>query len=257
MAVTLRSIYEGLSWFSTATHIEMCQDFLRKIKASGDDHLARLFVDSVTANASFNQVERPFLDSALLAGRKPLDEKSRGTNRVTFAMSQTPLLTVDESDGYSFRYVEREVPHLRTESAIQQEDKGWIDYIAATTTTPILGEIKYDSDQNAFYALIQLLTYLSELLTDRQLERTVRHRLFGESIGSIGQIDLHILLADFNDRGSKGKLIQPTCELASEFKRRLATCCPDLAQKVGNILCISATLPSAESPIHLKCLWRV
>ena len=63
MAVTLRSIYEGLSWFSTASHISMCNDFLRKIQANGDENLARLFADAVISNTPFNQVHTNFLDA--------------------------------------------------------------------------------------------------------------------------------------------------------------------------------------------------
>ena len=153
MLVTLRSIYEVLSWFSTASHIAMCDDLLRKINAAGADNLAQLFADAFVSNREFNQVDQPFVDDRLLENREPLNMNSRGTNRVAYAMSQADEIDVETLPTYVFRYLEREVPHLRTQMLNEHNDKGWIDYIAAINGTPILGEIKYDSDQNPFYAV--------------------------------------------------------------------------------------------------------
>lgn len=259
MAVTLRSIYEGLSWFSTASHIAMCDDFLRKIRANGDENLARLFSDAVRSNSTLNLVNQCFLDEDLIRNRTPLTEFSRGTNRVTYIMSNTSDIALSDSlFPYSFQYVEREVPHLRAETLIEQDDKGWIDYIAKIEGTPILGEIKYKSDQNPFYAFIQLITYLSEMATENQIERAINHQLFGDSITDITSFDLHILLANFNDRGEKGPLIESTFELARMFKIRLINDYPELANLLRHILCISASINDGEQQFaDTRCLWRV
>jgi hypothetical protein len=256
MAVTLRSIYEGLSGCSTANHIGMCDDFLKRINASENDNLAQLFADAFVSNRNFNQVEQSFVDENLLRDRKPLSKASKGTNRVAYAMSEAGKIDVKTSPSYEFQYLEREVPHLRTEKSNEHKDKGWIDYIAASNTTPILGEIKYDSDQNPFYAFVQILTYLSEMATPHQITRAVRHRLFGDSIDTIISFDLHIFLANFNDRGEKGRLIEPTRQLAVAFKERLQHDNPEAADCVGKILCIAGEIEKSTSTFSdVKLLW--
>lgn len=259
MAVTLRSIYEGLSWFSTASHITMCDDFLRKIRATGNENLVRLFADAVISNSPYNQVHTNFIDAEMLNNRMPLNENARGTNRVAYIMNNTPNIILNGLDApYTFQYVEREIPHLRAEYLEDQDDKGWIDYIAQSEGTPILGEIKYGSDQNPFYAFIQLITYLSEMATENQIQRAIAHRLFGDPITEITSFDLHIFLANFNDRGEKGRLIEPTYELANGFKRRLINDYPELANLLRHILCISASINDGEQHFaDTRCLWRV
>ncbi len=256
MPVTLRSLYEGLSWFSTASHTEMCGDFLRRINAQGEDNLARLFADALVSNNEFNQVDQPFVDDNLLENRKPLTPNSRGTNRVAYVMSNANPIDVGTQPPYAFRYLEREVPHLRTQALEEQDDKGWIDYIAVINRTPILGEIKYEADQNPFYAFIQILTYLSEIATPNQIRRAVQHRLFGEGVNTITSFDLHIFLANFNDRGEKGRLIDSTRQLAAAFKDRLQCDHPEAANSVGNTLCISGDIENGENTFSdVNLLW--
>jgi hypothetical protein len=245
-----------LSWFSTASHIAMCDDFLRKINAAGADNLAQLFADAFVSNREFNQVDQPFVDDRRLENREPLNMNSRGTNRVAYAMSQADEIDVETLPTYVFRYLEREVPHLRTQMLNEHNDKGWIDYIAAINGTPILGEIKYDSDQNPFYAFVQILTYLSEMATPNQINRAVRHRLFGGGIDEITSFDLHIFLANFNDRGEKGRLINLTQQLAVAFKDRLQRENPEAADSVGKILCISGQIEGRTSTFSdVNLLW--
>ena len=234
----------------------MCGDFLRRIDAQGADNLARLFADALVSNNEFNQVNQPFLDDELLENREPLTPNSRGTNRVTYAMSNAGLIDVGTQPPYVFQYIEREVPHLRTQALEEQNDMGWIDYIAAINETPILGEIKYEADQNPFYAFVQMLTYLSEMATPNQIERAVQHHLFGEDIDTISSCDLHIFLANFNDRGRKGELIELTRQLATGFKDRLQRDHPEAAISVGNILCISADIENGNGNFEdVNLLW--
>ena len=198
-----------------------------------------------------------FIDDDILNNRTPLSENSRGTDRVTYVMKTTSDITVGTQPPYKFQYVEREVPHLRTETMVEQDGKGWIDYIAKSDGTPILGEIKYNGDQNPFYAFIQLITYLSEMATENQIERANNHKLFGDGVEDIESFDLHIFLANFNDRGEKGKLIDLTFKLAKGFMKRLEEY-PELSQMIRNILCISATINETEpSFTELKCLWNI
>ena len=215
MATFLRELYEVLSCFSTATHSSMCDDLLRQLTAKGGDNLAAYFADALQANQTFSQIEQPFIPDTR-SGKT-------GTNPVAGALAKASPLTVvlPSAELYEFTFRHREIPHLRAATQSEQHDKGWIDYVARIGLSPILGEIKWKDDKNPFYAFVQLLTYLSEIATAAQIARSIRHDLFGPDLPPVPAFDLHLVLANFNDRGEKGKLIGPTQQLASAFKKRL------------------------------------
>ena len=228
MSTFLRQLYEVIGCFSTETHIAICNDLLRKLKAKGDGHLADIFADALKTNKTFSQIDCAFVP----VGRK----NDRGTNPVTMAMRRNDgLINVPRASTatYGFQFIQREIPHLRAKSLGEQEHKGWIDYIARTNERPILGEIKWKGDKNPFYAFIQLLTYLSEMATPNQIDRALKHQLFGKEISKLGAFDLHIFLANFNGRGKKGQLLALTHELARAFKAKLKAVHPKAAECVG------------------------
>ena len=141
-----------------------------------------------------------------------------------------------------------------------ESGRGGIDYVALRTSgkweQPCLGEIKVGADQNAFYAFIQLLTYLTELATEHQIERANKYALFGTSISENPSFDLHILLADFNQRGKKGELTGKTEALAKLFKESLWRFKPTLAGLVGSILCLEMDSECFEETKTLDLLWK-
>lgn len=253
MTTFLREIYEVLGCFSTATHMGMCEDLLRKLRATSRDNLASYFAKALEANKAFNQVECSFVPE----GR----ENNQGTNPVTTAMrGMNSGLNVELTSRttYQFIFLDREIPHLRAKTLGEQEGKGWIDYVAHSNLRPILGEIKWKDDKNPFYAFIQLLTYLSEMATSKQIERAMKHRLFGNEITDITAFDLHIFLANFNDRGEKGDLIESTRQLADAFKRRLNGDHPEAASCLGNVLCLFGTVDEETNSLpKLGCHWAV
>lgn len=259
MATFLREIYEVLGCFSTATHTAMCNDLLRQL-VNGErknGNLARYFADALKANTTtFSQVDQPFI---------PLTRKGKkGTNPVAEAMKTSTPLTIPTSASttYSFTFLQREIPHLRAKTKKEQRDKGWIDYVARTGSRPILGEIKWKGDKNPFYAFIQLLTYLSEIATPSQIERAIKHKLFGDGIASISTFDLHIFLGNFVERGDRVPMIELTRQLASEFTRRLRKDHPDVANCIGSVLCFSGHIEDgsgrfSSKPNGPKCFWMV
>jgi hypothetical protein len=240
MTTRLRCFYEELHYFSTATHQEMCNDFLRALRATRKPTLANWFMEAFQARTSFDNVCQPFLNEESLQIRKPIGPDARGDNRIIHLLSTKQAIQVTGlPNEYQFQYVERQVPPLRVEGSGQPTSgAGGIDFIGRRGVVPILGEVKLDTDQNPFYAFIQLLTYLSEMATPKQIERANRWSLFGGNIGRCPSFDLHIILADFNDRGEKGQLVEPTRQLALEFKRRLLADFPDIAGVLGNVLCL-------------------
>jgi hypothetical protein len=252
MATELRNVYEKLADLSTATHQRMCNELLDGLTATKGASLADWFVDAINANSCFEQIGVPFI---------PVGRESKvGRNPVVKVMSKASPLSVATPDGrgYEFSFLQREVPHLRARTKQEQEAKAWIDYIARCDDQPILGEIKWKDDENPFYAFIQLLTYLSEMATKNQIERAIRQSLFGADLERIDSFDLHIFLSNFNDRGEKGKLIEPTHQLATAFKHCLGSRRPDFAALLGNVLCISSLIDEGQDSFaKLECLWMV
>lgn len=259
MTTQIRSLYGILKHFSTATHQSICGDFLRCTTLIGTKPtIAEWFAEAVASNNSFCNVDQPFIGVQSLSGRTPTAPDSKRTRIIHLLASKAEIEIGDGSQDYRFTYMNRELSPLRIEKANQPSSgAGGIDYIGRTKGRPILGEIKVDNDANPFYAFVQLLTYLSELATPHQIQRANRHKEFGLELGVPQAFDLHILLADFNDRGEKGELIEPTKRLAEQFKERLHARHPEAAAYVGNILCIGMNSHAfAESnTANLKCIW--
>lgn len=255
MTTLLREMYEVLGCFSTATHLSMCDDLIAQLKKGKrkTGNLSGHFAKALTANQdSISQVDVPFVPEGRNAEKK-------GTNPVTHIMRQLNCIHVSLPDSrkYKFKYLEREIPHLRAKNAEEQNDTAWIDYVARTNSTPILGEIKWKGDKNPFYGFIQLLVYLSEMATPNQIARASKHQLFGQD--QIEPFDLHIFLVNFNEQSEKSKLISKTHELAELFKKRLFNDYPEIAKCLGNVLCISAKVDEETEKCFdsLSCLWIV
>ena len=258
MTTLLRMIYEVLGCFETATHLSMCQHLTNQLNQGvrPENNLARYFSDALTENEDFNQFNVAFI---------PPERVARGgRNPVTTAMYERTRnegsISVTSPDGnYVFTYREREVPHLRAANIQMQPAKGWIDYVALAENRPILGEIKWRTDKNPFYALIQLLTYLSEISTPNQIARANEHNLFGVQLHATSPFDLHIFLANINDGGAAGLFIGPSFELASAFKRRLINDHPEAALRLGDILCISGQIIDGGNEFAMppSIEWRV
>lgn len=259
MATLLREMYHVLGCFNTAAHTAMCSELLVQLRKGKQrkDNLAAYFADALNENEHIKQVEQPFIPSTRKTDKK-------GTNPVAEVMKLSSPITITQphNASYSFSFLQREIPHLRAKTNIEQRGKAWMDYVAHQGRRPILGEIKWKGDKNPFFAFVQLLTYLSEMATPDQIERAVKHKLFGEGITSITAFDLHIFLGNFNDRGDKGPLIDLTRQLADIFKQRLKNDHPESAKCLGNVLCISGHIEDeskrfSSKPHEPKCLWVV
>lgn len=261
MTTKLRSLYEELKHSSTADQQRRCEVFLRKLDSSNPGvTLAEMFHEALKDNARFSNIDQPFLNARSLKQRKVLGPTSRGDNRIVHLLTLGEVMVKGGPPKYRFNYVGRQVPPFRQEGLGKpRSGAGGIDYTAKTMVSPILGEIKVGSDQNPFYAFVQLLTYLSEMATKSQIVRANQHQEFGIQLSTPQPFDLHILLADFNDRGKKGELIEPANLLADNFKIQLKDRYRSAAAVVGNVLCLrmdSAAFARNEER-SLKCDWAV
>lgn len=200
----LRAFYEFLSSLRLRTETQKCimDDLTRKDIYK---RLVKLFDQSYNhIESTYDNTNEPFFNPN--ANRKPIIYKTslKSTNDVIshFLSNNKKLFVVPSM--YNFEYIEREVSPLRTTNAIFANGKsakssgtGGLDFIGwnASKNLPVLGEIKVDTDQNPFYAIIQLLTYLSEISTPKQIDRINIYKHFGmaNSLSSNTKFYLYII----------------------------------------------------------------
>jgi len=132
----------------------------------------------------------------------------------------TAYLTAHPLDGYAF--VEREINPWRTRSGVfsnklpaTKSGRGGMDLLlrSARTGYPVVGEIKVKADKNAFYALMQAMTYGVEMSTSHQLTRLKTHfpQAFGDIAPDNASVEILLLLinpVEDETRNSVMKLIQ-------------------------------------------------
>lgn len=99
---------------------------------------------------------------------------------------------------------------------------------------------------------------MSEMATESQIDRARKH-LFGDAqvIDQSPSFDLHILLADFNDRGSKGELIPATERLVGNLRDQLLVRHPSAGVRLGNVLCmkLSTGLATGSESDKIELCW--
>jgi hypothetical protein len=255
MPTPLRQLYRAIGK-NVAQDKKTCNDLIAGLKRSTGSSLVSMFVDSLQMSAPFDGCKQPFLNEASLKKRKAIGPGSRGDNRIVYLLSAADSVHVEGGPkGYEFTYVGRQLPPFRQEGlGVPRSGAGGIDYTARTATRPVLGEIKRTGDKNAFYAFVQLLTYLSEMATDNQVRRATKFKEFGMKLTFPQPFDLHILLVDPNRRSATLDLIEKTRELAKLFRSKLSR---DDRQLVGEILCLemdSKSFAETETPT-LQCHW--
>ena len=251
----LRKLYRSIGK-NLAQDKRTCTEMIAGLRRSADDNLAAMFRDSLEVNSHFDGTKQPFLNAASLKTRTKLTSGSRGDNRIVYFLSTKGEVRVTGGPrGYSFHYVGRQVPPFRQEGAgAPRSGAGGIDYTAVAAKTPVLGEIKRSGDKNAFYAFVQLLTYLSEMATANQVARATKHKEFVVALKHPQWFDLHVLLTDLNPRSATQSLIGQTHELAEAFRKRLGK---EAEEVLGKILCLqmdSAEFADDAAPA-LHCDW--
>jgi hypothetical protein len=232
----LHRYYKSLEVMNTDEQTQECRSFNRDPRL-----LLDLFLNSVSEFEVYRNLEG--------FGSSPRVPVNAGNSRhrVVARLKSSPKIRVPDGDGaYVFRYVGREINPWRTTRSTFSDGTpasstgaGGIDYLARTVgdrERPVLGEIKVGSDKTAFYAFVQLLNYLSKFATRNQIDRCNRFLTFGGSVEDPPAFHLHILLADFNDRGTKGQTILLTSELAMAFNAGLIAA--GRGGLVGRILCL-------------------
>lgn len=221
----LRDFYNLLRIFSTQTHINILEDFNR-----GENYkrLIEIFEDSKKHFEKYCCSDN-FTTSSKRKDLPNFPSKISNTNDLVVLLEKNKSNNVTNNDSLDFIYLEREVSPLRTTgNAIFESGQsgrssgtGGLDFIGwnLKQNLPILGEIKVKNDENPFFALIQLLTYLSELVTPNQIQRINQTSLFKSNVTS-PEFYLYILLSNYNYNSKERKvLLNGTIELARKLQK--------------------------------------
>lgn len=238
----LHRYYESLQRMNTEQQTRECRDLVQNPAP-----LVDLFLESRARFEEYCNVEG-FGSSA----RKVLNPASP----VGLLVDGGTIHVSGPAAPYSFQCVGREVNPWRTTASRFSDGKlatssggGGVDYLGRVVgeDRPILGEVKAGSDKTVFYAFVQLLNYLGKFATENQVERCNRFPVFGGSLPWPPRFDLHILLVDFNDRGSKQDTIGLTGELAAGFLDGVAAV--DDRGFVGTVMCLRMETQNFEGTV--------
>tara|TARA_R110002072_G_scaffold7503_2_gene40964 strand:- start:762112 stop:762882 length:771 start_codon:yes stop_codon:yes gene_type:complete len=224
----LREFYKFLGIFSTETHLKILEDFNRK---NNYTKLIKIFEESqvhfakYSSNDSFTSASKRKALPSL-----PIHTIKR-TNDFVAILESNKTNKINKNPDFDFVFIDREISPFRTTGGIKFETgksgkssgTGGLDFIGKNIKNglPIIGEIKVGNDKNPFFAVIQLLTYLSELTTNNQLERIRSTNLFKNRTTKVKSdiFYLYILLSNYNlNSPLKKKLLNESQKLAQKLK---------------------------------------
>ncbi|NDJ15467.1 MAG: hypothetical protein EBY17_30535 [Acidobacteriia bacterium] len=171
----LRRYYSSMKVFDSAL-FEGIAKFYRDTPGA----MEQLWNDSLKAFEPYSNPEGWGLGT-----RRPLPEAPHCLQAVSSTDEFTAFAKTSglAEEGFSFSFVEREINPWRTRNAVFSDKRpatktgrGGIDLLLATSEgVPVIGEVKVKDDKNAFFALLQAMTYAVELSTTKQQERLKTH----------------------------------------------------------------------------------
>ena len=194
----LRQFYETLTLLETSTWVDLAQSYM-----THPDALERLWKHSREAFLEYHNV-----DGWGQRTTKDLPAALDSVKAISSTNQFTEFIRRDgncfsTSTGYSF--VERELNPRRTRLAVYSNKlpatssgAGGIDVLLRSEKGfPTVGEVKVRNDKNAFFALIQAMTYAVELSTPNQLARLKTHfKDFGDLDVVKGKVEIALLMVN-------------------------------------------------------------
>jgi len=208
----LRQFYETMKLLETATWVN-----LAKFYSNAPDSLERLWKRSRDAFVSYHNDDdwgRGKTQPPPLAPHRVGDISS--TNEFTEFLKQVDN-SCSTKTGYSF--VERELNPRRTRLGVFSDKRpatksgaGGIDVLLKSGVTgfPAVGEVKVGDDKNAYFALVQAMTYAVELSTPNQLSRLKRHS--GDHFGNLnvnkGKVEIVLLMVNHTKDDSREPVLK-------------------------------------------------
>ena len=169
----LRRYYGCMGVLEKAIHCELASFYSK----DGFSNLRKLWNDSFATFSHYTNNQQWNLAKDLKSSKIELPDIS-DTDSFTQYLMANPL-SIDDKQ---FGYVCREMNPWQTSGGVfksgplngksaKKTGRGGMDLLLAINKTPFIGEVKVKADKNAFYALIQAMTYAVEMTTDSQLER--------------------------------------------------------------------------------------
>lgn len=254
----LHYFYKSLARYSVKRQTEICKELI-----SNPDCLPHLYTNASKDFSRYSNIEEAFVSSYYERKQPKFSKEITKTEHLIERFQKQINLIIKNNSSLSFKYIGREVSPWRTTKTIfetgssaRNSGGGGLDFIGITKNkSPVLGEIKIESDKNAFYAFVQLLTYCSELFTENQIKRIKRINLFGE-YNIEPPCNLYIILYNPNPRSATKLLIEKTSELARLFKKKVnfAKKLTEF-QKIGCIACLEAI--DKNGKISFEVRWEV
>jgi|GEM_PF-1804419 len=196
----LRQFYETLNLLETATWVNFAQFY-----STAPTSLERLWRLSREAFLAYHNE-----DGWGRQTTKDLPAASNSVKDISSTNQFTEFIRQDDNSfstdtGYTF--VEREINPRRTTSGFYSNKQpatssgaGGIDVLLKSHETgfPTVGEVKVGKDKNAFFALIQAMTYAVELSTPSQRARLKKHFAgqFGDLDVLTGKVEIALLMVN-------------------------------------------------------------
>ena len=154
-------------------------------KEKYSDFIKNIYNDSKNIFSEYYNQNQPFISEAAEEARKKKEPqqcnwgKLKNTVAVQRCLKDMDEVKISNDKNLNFFYINRELSPYRTEGAGQKSSGRFgIDLIGWNTggnnnknAGLVFCEIKVGSDFNLFFALIQLLTYSSAMMTDNQIQR--------------------------------------------------------------------------------------
>ena len=216
----LRRFYSFLKLFNSKTILEISKDI--NASKNKQNKFVKMIKDSYKHFLDYNNKNEEFLLFA--KKRKPLPPP-QSTN--VYKNTEEVISELIDSKGkIHITFIEREIDPRRSTLAKFDYGKsgrssgtGGIDFLGweKILNKPVIGEIKTRGDKNAFYALIQLLNYFTELSTPNQILRCNRYNLFQANLNQNQKFVLVVLFSDFNHNSKRQKDILNETIILSKY----------------------------------------
>lgn len=222
----LREFYKFLRLFSTETELKILEDFNR---GTNYKKLVEIFEDSKKHFKKYCSVDT-FTPSSKRKVFPPIPSAINSTNDVVSILENKSVNSIINNNRLDFTYIEREISPLRTPGGVlfetgksgKSSGAGGLDFIGwnIKDNLPILGEIKVKMDENPFFAIIQLLTYLSELSTPNQIKRINYTELFGKRKTG-NKFYLYILMSNYGSNPYHQNFLKESKNLAKHLQQNI------------------------------------
>ena len=216
----LRRVYDVMDLMDTATFENLARFYCEKPKSLERLwNLSRASFENYRNPAGWEESDRKELPKA--PARPQLISK---TDEFTAFILEHGL----GEDHELMEYVTREMNPWSTRLGVfsnklpaTKSGRGGMDLLfrSRTTGNPVIGEVKVKRDKNAFYALVQAMTYAVELSTKNQLRRLKNNfKEFADL--NIESATTEIVIIQVNRTPASDKTLKPVIALVEKLNKR-------------------------------------